>query len=38
MDKLGLEPVDANYSVFIHYETGTLVTLYIDDVLVTGPF
>ena len=37
MDELGLEPVDADYSIFIYYETGTLVALYVDDVLVTGP-
>ena len=37
MDELGLEPVDADYSVFIHHKTGTLVALYVDDVLVTGP-
>ena len=37
MDELGLEPVDADYSIFIHHKTGTLVALYVDDVLVTGP-
>ena len=37
MNKLGLEPIDTNYNIFIYYKTSTLVALYIDDVLVTGP-
>ena len=37
MDELGLEPINTNYSVFIHHKTGTLIALYIDDILVTSP-
>ena len=37
MKELGLVPIDADYSVFIDPRTGTIVALYVDDVLVTGP-
>ena len=37
MKELGLFPIDADYSVFTDPGTGTIVALYVDDVLVTGP-
>ena len=37
MKELGLSPIDADYSVFSDPRTGTIVALYVDDVLVTGP-
>lgn len=37
MAEQGLEPIDADYSVFFNPKTGTIVALYVDDVLVTGP-
>lgn len=37
MREIGLVPIDADYSVFTDPDTGTIVALYVDDVLVTGP-
>ena len=37
MKELGFHPIDADYSVFIDPRTGTIVALYVDDVLITGP-
>ena len=37
MRELGLFPISADYSVFTDPRTGTIVALYVDDVLVTGP-
>ena len=37
MKDLGLLPIEADYSVFSDPRTGTIVALYVDDVLVTGP-
>ena len=37
MKELGLFPIDADYSVFADPRTNTIVALYVDDVLVTGP-
>ena len=30
-------PVDLDYGIFINYTTGTLIALYVDDILITGP-
>ena len=37
IDKLGLEPININYSIFIYYKISMLVALYIDNILVTSP-
>ena len=37
MKALGLEPIDADFSVFMDPKTGTIVALYVDDVVITGP-
>ena len=29
--------IDSDYNIFINYITGTLITLYIDNILITGP-
>lgn len=34
---LGFEPLDADSSVFIDASSGTIVALYVDDLLITGP-
>ena len=38
MQETGLVPIDADFSVFRDPKTGTIVALYVDDVLLTGPF
>ena len=38
MNKLGLELVNTNYSVFIYYKIKILIALYIDNILVTNPY
>ena len=35
--EISLVPIDADFSVFTDTETGTIVALYVDDVIVTGP-
>lgn len=37
MKEQGFTPIDADYSVFTDPQTGTIIALYVDDVLVTGP-
>ena len=37
MQEIGLVPIDADFSVFTDPKSGTIVALYVDDVLVTGP-
>ena len=34
---IGFEPLDADSSVFIDTPSGTIVALYVDDLLITGP-
>ena len=34
--ELGLKPIDADDSVFMDKKEGTIVALYVDDVLITG--
>lgn len=37
MKELGLYPIESDESVFMDPKTGTIVALYVDDVLITGP-
>ena len=37
MKELGLHPIESDESVFMDPKTGTIVALYVDDVLITGP-
>lgn len=37
MKDLGFHPIDADYSVFTDPRTVTIVALYVDGVLITGP-
>ena len=37
MSTQGFKPIHADYCVFLHHKTGTIVAVYVDDVLVTGP-
>ena len=37
MKELGIVPVDSDYGIFINHTTGTLIALYVDDILITGP-
>ena len=37
MEEQGFLPIDADSGVFIHYQNHTLIALYVDDILVTGP-
>ena len=36
MKEIGLDPIDADDSVFMDVKEGTIVALYVDDVLITG--
>ena len=37
LKELGMVPVDSDYGIFINHTTGTLIALYVDDILITGP-
>ena len=37
LKELGIILVDSDYGIFINYTTGTLIALYVDNILITGP-
>ena len=37
MSKQGFRAIHTDYCVFIHPKDGTIVALYVDNVLITGP-